>query len=191
MFDEHSSPLLDDNLKAAGIQCVSPGNDPDERQPGGMRRLLDGNEGSEGEEDDIICFKVCRVEHDSMWSVVVVVQRMMYCTLYLFLSRHTTTTSVCAPPRRQHALQRHHTQDLDVTAMSPVKAARVVAVNGSAEGPWSAAMTLPELVESNKKHTINGLLFCNVPGLNMSVGDTYVVLSMMGVDLQDLQDCVQ
>ena len=76
-----------------------------------------------------------------------------------------------------------HTQDLDVSAIPPVKAAQLVAVNASVEGPWTSAVSLPELEESNKKHTINGLLFCNLPGLNMSMGDTYVV--------QDKHSCIK
>jgi hypothetical protein len=34
-----------------------------------------------------------------------------------------------------------------------------------------AALSEEERVQAAKKHSINGFLFCNQPGLNMTVGD--------------------
>lgn len=58
MFDEQSSPLLDDNLMAAGIECVSPGTDTngDAGHPQGHARHLLEAEG------DMMCFKVCTTQ---------------------------------------------------------------------------------------------------------------------------------
>lgn len=43
--------------------------------------------------------------------------------------------------------------------------------NAAAAADALAEMTENDRVEANKKYSINGFLFCNVPGMNMTVGD--------------------
>jgi len=43
--------------------------------------------------------------------------------------------------------------------------------NAAAAADALAEMTEEDRTEANKKYSINGFLFCNVPGMNMTVGD--------------------
>lgn len=50
-------------------------------------------------------------------------------------------------------------------------------VNNAAYAKALAALSEEDQAESAKKYSINGFLFCNLPGLNMTVGDRSVLLT--------------
>jgi hephaestin len=45
--------------------------------------------------------------------------------------------------------------------------------NAAAASSELAALHEDERQEGNKKYSINGFLYCNIPGLNMTVGDRW------------------
>lgn len=46
--------------------------------------------------------------------------------------------------------------------------------NSAAHAAALADMSEDDAIEASKKHSINGFLFCNMPNLNMTVGDRCV-----------------